>query len=98
MFKVKIWERSQAFDLVCSDTLAAKKKKKGITKNVQLPFVPVHMGYAVSYTFQNRTLYWMTPKWPSRVNLSTLVSNLNPGSDLGFDKNKDQYALYILSY
>lgn len=40
----------------------------------------------------------MTPKWPSRVNLSTLVSNLEPGSDLGLDKKKDQYALYILSH
>lgn len=27
-FKIKIWEGSQAFDLVCSDTLAKKKKNR----------------------------------------------------------------------
>ena len=39
----------------------------------------------------------MMLKWPCRLNLSTLVTNLQPGSDLVFDKNKDREALYISS-
>ena len=40
----------------------------------------------------------MMLEWPCRLNLSTLVTNLQPGSDLEFDKNKDQEALYISSH
>lgn len=50
-FKVKRWERQQAFDLVCSDILT-KKKKKIITKNIQLPFVLFHIYCVISHTFQ----------------------------------------------
>lgn len=89
-------ETTHVLNFACSDTLV--KETKMTMENIQLPFVLVHIYYAVSCTFHIRALLCMIPKWPTRVNLSTLVSNLKPGSDLEFDKNKDQYALYISSH